>query len=421
MGRDMLLFVRDSFLVCVVWVFVLVALLSGVCQGGEKIDVLIAGNQIAMEQNLRAFFDSEPAVRYHFVPARDPGGAFGFSQADLVKMIRLYFPRYYQDLKAYDLLILTSPDFNLFTRQQDRWMYDAITEGMGGINDLGVFSIVSGIAESWSISETQRAFPNDAPAVTAKGCGEAPYGAFRVVVNRQVTFPILTPFIAFGVEDVIAQGCSRMVIHREGSEVLAWQVGNFGSIKVDYIAAWEYDKGRTITNGNAMGACWQGYPRGPEDNQYSPGILMNMVYWLSKRNLIDDIEVFHRVKSKLAEYRSRMVIVISLMDFIDKFGANTDDVQKELIGLRELYSDASQHYMDQEFVECEELIQKALESFSSVEELARREKDRALLWVYMIEWLAASSTLFFSGYVLWTLMVRRRLYRQIDTTKLRTR
>jgi hypothetical protein len=44
-------------------------------------------------------------------------------------------------------------------------------------------------------------------------------------------------------------------------------------------------------------------------------------------------------------------------------------------------------------------------------------KDRALLWVYLIEWLAVTGTCLAAGFVLWTLMVRRRLYKEIAVTK----
>ncbi len=397
---------------------VLLILLLPTAHCGERVDILIVGTQLGMDY-LRAFFDSEPAVTYHFVPASNLHGHF-LNNAEILKVIRLYFPRSYEDLRSFDVLILNGPEFNLITKQQDRWMYDAIVDGMGGINDVSVFSIIAGVAEAWSNSLSQRAFPNDAPAVTARGAGESPGSTFTVVINTEAKYPILTPFIPFGVEHIKAPGCSRRVIHRQGSEVLAWQVGNFGMNLVDYIAAWEYEEGRTITNGNGMAICWQGYPRSPQDNQYTPGILMNMMYWLAQRELIGDIEVFHRVKDNFAEFRSRMLVLISLLDFIDKFGANTGNVQGEVIGLGELYDRASEHYLDQEFVECEAVILDALKQFSSVEDMARREKGRALMWVYIIEWFVAASTLFISGFVLWTLMVRRRLYREIDATRLRS-
>jgi len=395
--------------------FILAVLIPGV-MAGERIPILVVGTNLGMEY-LRAFFDSEPAVTFNFVPANNIGGYY-LNTAEILKMIRLYFPRSYEEMRSFEVLILNGPEFNLMTKQQDRWMFDAIKEGMGGINDMSVFSIISGVAEAWSASQTQLAFPNDAPAVTAQGAGEFQSGIFSVKINSEARYPILTPFIPFGVEKNSHPGCWRFVIHREGSEVLAWRVG-VGK-RYDYMAAWEYEKGRTITNGNAMAMCWQGYPRSPQDNQYSPGILMNMMYWLAQRDLIGDIEVFHRVKGNFAEFRSRMLVLISLLDFIDKFGANTGNVQEEIIGLDELYDLASDHYLDGEFVECEELMLEALEQFSSVEDMARREKERALMWVYVIEWLVSASTLFISGFILWTLMVRRRLYREIEATKLRS-
>jgi hypothetical protein len=56
---------------------------------------------------------------------------------------------------------------------------------------------------------------------------------------------------------------------------------------------------------------------------------------------------------------------------------------------------------------------------SESEEIARKAKDAALFWVYVIEWLVTAATPFISGFVLWTLMLRRRLYREVTATRLR--
>lgn len=61
---------------------------------------------------------------------------------------------------------------------------------------------------------------------------------------------------------------------------------------------------------------------------------------------------------------------------------------------------------------------ESLELFSRAEEVARREKNIALMWVYVIEWLVTVSTFFIAGFVLWSLMVRRRLYREVAKTSL---
>jgi hypothetical protein len=139
---------------------------------------------------------------------------------------------------------------------------------------------------------------------------------------------------------------------------------------------------------------------------------------MTKRPLIDDIEVFHRVKSSFDEYRSRLGILISLRDFIDKFGANTQKIQNEIDKLRGAYEVATDFYLDNAFVDSERAIKDGLVLFPEAEDIARREKDAALMWVYIIEWLVASSTMFLSGFVLWTLMVKRRLYHEVEVTKL---
>jgi len=45
-------------------------------------------------------------------------------------------------------------------------------------------------------------------------------------------------------------------------------------------------------------------------------------------------------------------------------------------------------------------------------------KDRALLWVYIIGWLAVTATALVSSFLLWSIMVRRRLYREVQLTRL---
>ena len=50
--------------------------------------------------------------------------------------------------------------------------------------------------------------------------------------------------------------------------------------------------------------------------------------------------------------------------------------------------------------------------------MATRIKERTLLWVYVVEWLSVTGVSLFSGLIVWTLMVRRRLYREVGETRL---
>ncbi len=363
---------------------------------------------------LTKFFRGEPAVESTMVISRS--GQLGDDQ--IRKLIRLYFPRTYQNMQSYDAIMILSPAYYLFTTKQDKWVHDMIFDGGGGISGSSIFSQVPGIAEAWANGVGWNAFPNDAPGVIARG-PELRNPGFNVEINKEYPEPILTIFVPFGVEEVYEPGnVARLMISRQGSDVLAWQHGGFPS-REDFIACWEFGEGRAISTGAKIPLGWLEYPkRVTGENKYSPEILMNMIFWISKTELIEDVEVFHRVKYDLSDFRSRMGILLSLKDFIDKFGANTEQLQEEIIEVEEVYALASDQYLDHRFVESQSTISSALEMLPQVEKLARKEKERAFVWVYTIEWLTLSSVLFLSGFVVWSLMVRRRLYRAVSTTKL---
>jgi hypothetical protein len=62
-------------------------------------------------------------------------------------------------------------------------------------------------------------------------------------------------------------------------------------------------------------------------------------------------------------------------------------------------------------------MEATLEEFQVVSTESMRLRERALLWVYVVEWLAVTGTLLVCGMVLWTLMIRKRLYRQVAVTR----
>jgi hypothetical protein len=215
---------------------------SPLCLGGIRINTLILGHPGNI-RGLSRIFDYEPLVTYESVIIRS---GFFDKLEDNMKLIRLYFPRNYEKMKTFDLLVFTATEYGLFTVKQDKWMFDVIREGAGGINDGSLFSIISPTSTVWANSQCARAFPNDAPLVDSLGWRSA--SPYRIEINRDHPEPILTPFIEFDVEGEILGGAMGMVIAREGAQVLAWQIGNYPN-RADLLANWEYENGRTITAG----------------------------------------------------------------------------------------------------------------------------------------------------------------------------
>ena len=154
-------------------------------------------------------------------------------------------------------------------------------------------------------------------------------------------------------------------------------------------------------------------------NEYIPDMFINLVYYSTKRNLITDVEVYHRVRSTFQDFRTRMEILLSLIDFTEKFGASTEGIQDEIRELEGMYDDAKELYFDGDHLATQDTMALAFSAFTEAEVEARRMKDRALIWVYAIEWLVTTATLMISSFALWSLMVRRRLYQTVSTTRLR--
>jgi hypothetical protein len=80
-------------------------------------------------------------------------------------------------------------------------------------------------------------------------------------------------------------------------------------------------------------------------------------------------------------------------------------------------TDAKQHYLDQEYPQASSLLEDVLDEMESLLDEALRLKDQALVWIYLIEWMTVTGVFLVAGFTLWTLMVRRRLYREVAVTR----
>ena len=74
---------------------------------------------------IRGWLISEPSFMGIVIPARYQGEV---SADDINRMIRIYFPRTYEDMTEYDFILLASVDMAQFTDRQENWMYDAMSE-----------------------------------------------------------------------------------------------------------------------------------------------------------------------------------------------------------------------------------------------------------------------------------------------------
>ena len=62
-------------------------------------------------------------------------------------------------------------------------------------------------------------------------------------------------------------------------------------------------------------------------------------------------------------------------------------------------------------------MRAAISALGELQLKAMLLKDRALMWIYLVEWLTVLGTLLLCGFLLWGLMVKRRLYREAGATR----
>ena len=77
------------------------------------------------------------------------------------------------------------------------------------------------------------------------------------------------------------------------------------------------------------------------------------------------------------------------------------------------------YYLDQDY----SVVVSSMESISGevaqATEYAVRLKNQAMFWIFISEWVAIASVATIAGVSIWILMIRRRKYRPVPSTKLR--
>jgi len=243
-----------------------------------------------------------------------------------------------------------------------------------------------------------------------------------VRVNRN-TPPVFTPFLSLGLEKFVGGG-GYLMFARQGALIWMWSVGNHPEIapEVPYLMSWEFGDGLTWSLSDNMRHGWWGWDMPAEthivsDNPYGLDILVNWIRYGTGREPIQDIPVFHSLRVSYGNYNDLRSMVFSVIDFVSSFGGKTVDLEMRVQNTDGLVGESKLLYMDNELQSAETKIDLAIDILEKITEDSMRRKDETFLWIYITQWLVVTATGMVCGSVLWTLMVRRRVYREVPTTK----
>ncbi|TLM98884.1 hypothetical protein FDZ71_16515, partial [bacterium] len=102
---------------------------SAIAEGEVQLVRVLATGKAQSMLVLRDWILVEPSIQGIVVPTREWGTV---TAQEIIRLMRIYFPRTFQDLVAYDFLFLAQVDMSFITSEQAQWMHDGIADhGLG--------------------------------------------------------------------------------------------------------------------------------------------------------------------------------------------------------------------------------------------------------------------------------------------------
>ena len=362
---------------------------------------------------------SDPLFRIGFVQAtlRD-WAAFGPMPAEGVagvhRMVRLYMPRTYRDLTAnYDVIVLSDANVLAVAPHIDKLAQGVSEGGLGLFMGGGWESFGGSTGPPWGETSIGRLLP------TEDIIGIWEQSVQRIVIDKPDHELIRSLPWNMKDPDLVApiKWHHNPVTLKPGAEQLARVITGVGR-ENPLMVTWSLEGGaRTFALTSEIHRFfWQG---GEWGSPWTFGIDLgcNLMIYLDDRPVPQDVALVRAARSKMFEVGTRRSLLVALLDFCESFGANTRRIMSRFDEMDEAIAEAMPQYLELRFEEMLETYRLVDKMLAEAEEEAVKLKNRTLLWVYIIEWLAVTGTAMFCGFVLWSLMVRRRLYREVKTTR----
>ena len=119
--------------------------------------------------------------------------------------------------------------------------------------------------------------------------------------------------------------------------------------------------------------------------EYYGDFSSNLMIYLDRRPVPQDVDLVHAARSKAFETRTRMSLLLNFIEFIEDFGARTNGLMRSIDDVNELIASSTEIYIDLRFEDVLEAYEDIDGVLDDIEEEAVDLKNRALLWVYIIE------------------------------------
>ncbi len=350
-----------------------------------------------------AEFRMDPGFQVVSVPASEAHvghGVQAISKSEMLKFVRIYMPRTYPDLvDEYDYIVLSDANRGYFGKELG-WMRKSVEEEGLGIIMVGGYESFGGVGKpSWANTEVAEILPVTMDLPIEYGYVYKVRPAIDHPFNRALPWETIPVF--FDINHVVLRFGATLLLRGNNHpypHLSFWEVGE--GVSLAHGTDWTPGGGTLVMR-------WK----------YFPDYVANIAYLAVGHSIPENPQMIHHLRSRFFDLTKSLDVSIAIVDFAEKFGASTISLFEEIADIQIRKREAEQLYVDHMYEESGALLDKIDESLVEVRNTAMRLKDQALLWVYVIEWLSVTAISMVSLIALWTLMVKRRLYRDVAITR----
>jgi hypothetical protein len=383
--------------------------------------VIAIGQVLPGECVLIPWFNADPLVDYVLIPTDvDVMGGRGVAGEKVMedawrRYIRIYFPKTRKALtEDFDFIAFPDGYIDPFTPGQQADIRFAMENGVGCFITMGgdMAAPSHKAYPGWMSSVLYELLP-----VQLTDNMKQDGSPFQIEVTRKDP-PVLSIFISLGIHKTTGSGFTYLY-PKEGTTT--WADMKSAGLPRGAPGAWLVSW-RTGTGGGMFWAVADDLDHlwwSPRYNDYGMDIFLNVLLHSTGRRLPENIILIHEIRNKYWHYNQERQLLYSLLEFVDRFGGNTRSLEDQISEIDELRDESFDWYRQQDYEDAWTTINRAREEIATTAGDAVRLKDRALLWVYITEWSAVTGTLFASGLLLHTLLIKRWLYREVGTTRSR--
>jgi len=343
-----------------------------------RIRLLIIGESTPYEPYFVTLYPDDPRIDLRGVVT---AGDYADPKTT-ARFIRIYMPRTKtRFLESLDVVELV--DFVPWSLQDYHieWIHEAVgDEGFGmTLCQMGWYPYLShkytsNDPEAWMATPLYDAYPVD----MVVGKQNRPAVAQKIVEK--------TPVVSMPDFEQFPMGGSHGLVYaRPGAKVHT----RFRPGGEDAISSIGYGKGMVLWYPNGWntiaGAQWRAW-------KYSVDFVLNQIYFVADVPVPEDPELAHSLRSAFRLYIEHKSLIIGLIDFVDKFGANTNPLHRKIDELELKREEAGDFYLQGDYQKAWDSIHEAQDGLLTISAESTELRKRALLWVYVTEYIAVAAT-----------------------------